>query len=394
MKIYQLICIAISYSSKLKNRQNPCTALFTFLISHIDHMQLRIWPASLLKKLKHRSWSFADFLIYLSIMPILAVSHAKVEEEEHLFVTREKTFTNLEFLYWTIEEDALDYAISMKSGAWGPSPAFAKGKVKNGKFDWSPGFRVSLGYYNSPKYWELLGQYTWFYNKGSNKTKKPSPADHFLIATWNEITPPPLEKATSRLHFHHHLIDLLIARVFDPNPHLRLKLAAGAVACWIRQNWRIQYTNFNQDSDKIKNFWRFTGGGFRVGLSADWFWRFFYLTGKATFATLIGSYKNRAFQTTTFNPLGQNDPNISIRNSHYRDFRFALNTQFLLGPSYQKAFNNWDIEIFAGYEFNLWFNLQEVYRSSQSGPSSPKETFINDGLIGLHGLTIRLTLGF
>ncbi|MCI0381748.1 MAG: tetraacyldisaccharide 4'-kinase [Chlamydiae bacterium] len=55
------------YPSKLKNWQKPFTIFFTFLINCIDHMQLRIWPASLIKRLKRRYWPFANFLVYLGM---------------------------------------------------------------------------------------------------------------------------------------------------------------------------------------------------------------------------------------------------------------------------------------------------------------------------------------
>jgi hypothetical protein len=311
-----------------------------------------------------------------------------------LFVHRRQVFVNAEFLYWTVQEGALDFALKMRQPAFGPTPAFATGSYKIGKYDWRPGMRVSIGWYNEPKYWEVLAQYTWLYDKGVNHAHKPKEEDLFLNSTWGIMTSPPLESATSHLGFHYHVGDALVARVFDPNPHFRFRLVGGITTAYIKQKWRIAYDN-GIDHDLLKNQWRYWAAGLRLGMTLDWFWTsHIYFSGKTSIATLLGGYKNIAVQTTTANPGGVNNPSLPIRHPRYHDHRFAFHVQFLLGPSWQQIFDCWAFELFAGYEFNLWLNLQEVFRSTQSGPSFPKETWMANGLLGLQGLTARLTIGF
>ncbi len=346
-------------------------------------------------------YAFVFALTACSLIDLSAKDAAPEHEpgeplDQPLFVQRRQIFTNTELLYWKVQENPLDYAIRMKSPAWGPSPAFAKGRYKTTEFDWSPGFRLALGWYNQPRLWEILWQYTWLFTEGSNHGNKPKADNDFIVATWNEMTPSPLKKAESDIHFHYNLADMIISRVFDTNPHLRMRMMAGITTTWMNQLWKVHYSDFNHNEDKIKNHWRFFGTGLRVGVSADWFFSgYFYLIGKATFATLVGSYRNKAHQTTTFNENNpSNNTHIPIRDATYLSPRFAFHNQFLLGTTYSRIFCNWTFEAFAGYEFNIWLNLHEVFRSSQSAPGDPKETHIANGIVGMQGFTLRATFGF
>ncbi len=340
-------------------------------------------------------------LLAISLLPLsclLAVTDTGEPEEKETevskFDTRQRIFGSLEFLYWTVQEGALDYAIHMKHPA-PAAPSFASGNFKTADFDWAPGFRIVAGFYRAPHYWEVFAQYTWFYSKGSNRTFAPSEAGEFLSATWAEMTTPPLQTAESHIDIHYQIGDLLVTRVFDPNPHLRMRWVGGITTAFIDQNWKIDYFNFVGGHDHIKSKWKFAGAGLRLGITVDWFWTGkIYFTGKASIATLVGAYHNRARQTT--NAAGF-DPEVPVRDVLYNSPRFAFHSQILLGPSYQTSFcgcKQWDLELFAGYEFNAWFNLQEVYRSSQSAGGFPKETNLETGVLGFHGIVLRATIGF
>ncbi len=129
-------------------------------------------------------------------------------------------------------------------------------------------------------------------------------------------------------------------------------------------------------------------------MMGDWFWtNDIYLTTKATLAGVMGPYHNRSSQTTTALAAGYNST-LPIRKASYRDTRATGNVQLLIGPSWQKNWTNKRTELFVGYEFNAWTNLQEVYHSTLGAPSDPKETWINSGFISLQGLTTRFTIDY
>ena len=305
---------------------------------------------------------------------------------EHLFVERSQLFITGEFLYWTIQEQVLDYAITKNKNTTALE-TFGIGKYQTVDFEWRPGFRVAATWYRCPRYWELTGEYTWFFDRGSDCVSNCDLSANYIGPTTQVIAVEPYQKSSSTVKSHYQLGDLYVARVFDPNPHLRMRLMGGLTIAYIDNEQKQRHLNFHDEQDNIEDKWSFFGGGVRAGLRVDWFWGYeFYLTGKFTFAGLVGEYENTAKQITT--------DDILVRDTCYHDNRLSLHSQIILGPSWQRPCDCWSIELFAGYEFNQWYNLQERYRTELSDVDASKETYISRGNYGLHGLTVRLTVGF
>lgn len=300
-----------------------------------------------------------------------------------------------EFLYWRVQEGALDYALKMRHEAWGPTPSFAQGKLEKATFNGDPGLRIAASYFRASRYWEVWGQYTRLTATGSDSSSKPTPTEQFLTGTWPQITTAPLSGAESHIHLNYNTGELLIDRFFNPNPHLRLRLLGGALIVWMQQDWKIHYLDAVPRITRIRNRWEYVGGGLRIGTALDWFWGHdIYVSGLASTGIVMGSYRNRAEQKTAFQPTASDNTSIPIRDLDFRDARSAFTVQMIFGPSWQKNFAKNRVEVFAGYELNSWFNVQEVYRSTSGDASSAKETWINNGLLTLQGLTARLTVDF
>jgi len=308
---------------------------------------------------------------------------------KQFFVERCQTFVTAEFLYWTVETNALEYSIRSTHANTAPM-TYAVGTYKVADYDFCPGFRVALAWYNYPKYWEVTGQYTWFQDSGSDSTSAPTEPNKFLNPTWDVSAVGPFSNASSSINLNYQLGDLFVARVFDPNPHLRMRILGGLTAAYIEQKWKLNYKDVNGEKDKVQNNWRLWAGGIRVGFTADWFWGGqFYFTGRTTVATLLGTYKN----TSKYSTNGSFDSLIG--DAEYDDHRFAIHSQIILGPSWQLPCECWSIEAFAGYEFNVWLNLHETINVSQLCLNDiPKQTQHSNGLFGTHGLTLRLSVGF
>lgn len=315
-----------------------------------------------------------------------------------LFKKNDQVFSmHGEFLFWRAQEGALDYAIKMEESPWGPSDNYAQGKYKTATFNGDPGFRIGASFFRAPHYWEIKAQYTRLSARGSNQTGKPTPDNLYLNGTWPQIFTSPvfLTSATSHIHLNYNVADFWATRVFNPNPHLRLRLIGGASGAWINQDWKVRYYDSVNNTTTIRNRWKYAGGGLRIGTMVDWYWTWdLYMTGLATTAAYIGCYHNRALQKTTTAPDGNYDTSVPLRNTDYRDVRAIFDVQILLGPSWQKNFKNCRAEVFAGYEANAWFNLQEIYRSTGGTPADAKETWINTGMLTVQGLTTRLTIDF
>ena len=320
-------------------------------------------------------------------------------EEADLFNKSEPAcIINGEFLYWTVSEGSLDYAIRMRRAAWGPSDSYAQGDYERAEYDWGPGYRLSVGYYRAPNFWEVLGQWTYIHFNGFDRAKRP-PAhqNRFITGTFPHIFPNSVDHVSSHINLHYELADLVAHRVFHPfdNPHLRLRFAGGFTGVWMHQGWKVRYFDAELNNTLIDNKWRYWGFGMRARIGFDWFWGHdIYVSGMFSTALVMGHYHNHAKQETSVILQPGDDPSVPIRDARYKDYRMSLNTQFLIGPSYQKSFDKWRLEIFAGYEMTIWTNLQEIYRSTQAPADQPKETWLNTGLIAMHGFTARATFNF
>ncbi len=300
-----------------------------------------------------------------------------------------------ELLYWTASEGALDYALRMRENAWGPSNSYAQGDFKVASFDLDPGFRLAVSYFRAPHYWEIKWQYTRMTLRGQSKTNKPSADQNYLTGTWPQIMSAPLAEAKSHIHLNYNVFDYSVDRVFLPNPHLRIRFIGGAIGAWMNQDWKIHYMDAALDSTTIRNRWDYGGAGLKLATLVDWYWtRELYMTAGGAFGALVGKYTNKSLQTTTVIPAAGDNSSVPLRNTYYADARPAFTAQLSFGPSWQRNLPKNRIELFAGFELNVWMNLQEVYRSTSGTASQDKQTWINSSLLALYGLTTRLTVDF
>lgn len=308
-----------------------------------------------------------------------------------LFNTNCAIILDTEFLYWTTEINSVDYAIKNSHPNPNQLAGCAVGKYQIADYDLDPAFRLGLRYYHAHKYWEVSGQYTRFYNCGSNSASV-NPSNEDLVSTFLILSPinNSLISADSSISLHYQLADFLVARVWDPNPHLRIRTQLGIAGAWISQSWNLDYLAQNMERDSISTKWSFEGGGFRLGSTVDWFWFCnTYLTGRFSFALLAGTYKNNIdLKSTTLD-----FPDFPFYDTEYKDTRLAYHVQFLLGPSMQWPGPCWSFELFAGYELNAWFNLHEIRRCEPISNGFNQELF-SSGLLGIQGLTVRLTIGY
>jgi len=308
-----------------------------------------------------------------------------------------------EFLFWKPVTGALMYALDVNKPTWNPNDTYPVGDYKTITYGFDPGFRFALSYFRAPRYWEIYGMYTRLTSRGSASARPSSGFNDFLSSTWPTYFDHSVIYAKSKIHLNYNVVDLNADRYFVPNPHLRLRLAAGFTGAWMNQSWTVRYFDFNNHVSFVRNCWEFGGGGFRVGMVADWFWTHdIYITLRGTLASLVGAYKNTMYQTTSIQPTNPNgtpnlayNPGVPYRNATYSDVRAVAHLQFILGPSWQKNWSTFRMEVFGGYEINSWGNLQEVYFAIPGVPaSSVQQTWINTSLFTLQGLTTRVSLDF
>lgn len=273
--------------------------------------------------------------------------------------------------------------------------AKAAEKIQNLNWHWRPGFRVTLGYFNAPKYWEVMGQYTWFEDSASKTVKSPNPNQNYLrvgcylpIQEYaNALNPLAKIHATGDLYYND--LSALVTRNFYPNPHLRLRVIGGLTSMWAHQSSHLVNT-FTGISNTLNSTFnsKYWGVGFKMGTSADWYWgKDFYITGKVFWAIVTGRWNTNTKISNSEGALYDR-----IADSAYNA---TQNFQFIFGPSYQKSYEKIRWELFVGYELNTWLGAITAYNypttAGAQGWLFPQKFFED---LTLTGVNVRLTLDF
>lgn len=308
---------------------------------------------------------------------------------------RETVFLEGELLVFKLLEGDLEYVSKMKQST-SSEYVGAQGDFAKVRYDFLPGFRITAGYYNAPKYWEVLTTYMWYENHGEKTSHVSDVPNTYLEPvgfTGFILTAPDfIYKARANVDYHLSLLDLLVDRVFNPNAHLRMRILGGLTTVWMRQHFGVRYFQNNTNFQAKSNYdWGYWGVGFRLGYGVDWYWgKDFYFTGRMSAALTIGRYKNN----TRTNYEQAAGVWASATHAHYTDYRGAYNFQFILGPSWQKSFPTKRFELFLGYEINTWFNVAEIWRYNAVSPYQSIDRDVNDSALTLNGVNLRLTVDF
>ena len=165
----------------------------------------------------------------------------------------------------------------------------ATGYYKNSTFNSEPGFRLGASFFRAPHFWEIWGQYTRLTSRGSDQVSAPSNSGQYLNGVWPTYGDNQLIKASTTVHFNYNVADISFDRVFQPNPHLRLRLTGGITGAWMNQDQTIKYLDTSNLTTFVRNEWKYGGCGLRCGLDGDWYWfEDLYMTSLFTVAALVG----------------------------------------------------------------------------------------------------------
>ncbi|HEY2810086.1 MAG TPA: Lpg1974 family pore-forming outer membrane protein [Rhabdochlamydiaceae bacterium] len=327
-------------------------------------------------------------------------------------------FVDLEFLWWKLDENALEYAIQKKSDQRlynTPPPPGADALVGHwhrAKLEWSPGFRVKAGLrFDKPSLWELDAVYTYYYTDGDNSVFRNSDQDRFNsenIAFFYGINVGGVYiRGSSKAQFWYHVGDIELASQFHLTPHAHLRLVIGPTLVFIKQKYRI--TSFGnvfradpqQPTQKIvADFnWNFSGGGIKIGGDSRWdIGKGFDLLFGAAVSSVYGVFENEMkenifytgapFLGVPFIPAGKSG------DTHFSRGKVAFATRLEGGTSWSHAFCAWNLEMFVKYELNTWFNITDQYRESNGNPNSPVILSVQIPSLNLQGITVGVNVNF
>jgi hypothetical protein len=310
----------------------------------------------------------------------------------------------LQYLYWTVTENYLDYAIQGVPTTPSPTPSGPGqlGSIQSARFDWRSGFRVGLQHNNCDRF-ETELEYTYFHDHGHHSLT-PNP-NTFTDATFLAVSAstPAITftgSVRTKIAFDYNMAHLLLAKSILLTNYFSLRAQAGLVGGVITQDWRISY--FGAPAGAASTFvttdWKFYGAGLKGGANFEWvLWRKLTLLSKMNLSLIYGAYKNRINNfvvnniSATTNPSGQP---YSLFNAHLFDHRFVTSIQFSLGPTYSWNWRSHECSVFVFYEINTLTNLQETYRSTEAGLVSSKDSNYTPGHITLHGVTVGLSFWY
>jgi hypothetical protein len=312
---------------------------------------------------------------------------------------------SFEILCWKVQQKASTFVLT-PHGTHQPFPpstiADAIGKYRSASFDWSPGFRVGLGYTFERDAWRLAGQYTYYSTSGSDTVTRPGDPTLYLESTVRELSlsPDGVDSMHSKTHFHYQVADLLMSRRYLPGCQVLFNFFTGATGAWIKEDWSIKGTDIAGAVPNVTDFgqnnWFFKGGGMRAGLDVNWHMGAgFGVFNKFSFAALVGSYYNK--RKTTVTPPGvAGTLTPDVRNTTEKDTWVVPNTQLEFGLNWNHRFCTWSMMLQAAFEINTWYDLHQFHQDATgfSFPNNDRLDIRNASDVKLWGFTASADFGF
>ncbi|GAB5412241.1 MAG: hypothetical protein ChlgKO_13550 [Chlamydiales bacterium] len=300
-----------------------------------------------------------------------------------------------EFLIWKTVVSPVDYALpkqtinALSTAAIGPYATV--------EYDWDPGFRLAMEYRFCPNFWQGEVQYTYLSNSGSSSVSggnNPNPAagEAFLTGSYLEQSGEALTSAKGDLDLSYQVLDFYLARRFLLADSIIIKMLIGVAGAWIDQDFAIRYNGFDNGPVSLIDLdWKYNAGGIKAGFANDWFLgNGFGISSQLVVGGFVGNF-TQSNKGVTFDDTGVE----TIReNETYKDARFAFTTQFQIGLSWQRIFQYASLRLFAGYEMNPWFNINEMRQSSLNTNTNARQSHLYRGIVCPQGVTLRAQIGF
>ena len=299
----------------------------------------------------------------------------------------------VEYLFWSVQASELDYVVEGFPRTLPAGQARgAVGDLRSARYGWGSGVRLCADYTSRLDYWDLMAQYTYFYDSGTNSTSRP--LDTNIVGTFSQaVTGDTLGLATSHIRFRYNILEGLLSRRFIISPRLLARFNMGALFGWIDQRWRIDYSpETGPQNTRIDQNWLYRGGGLKAGAGVDWNLKCGWgLLGEMSAAALVGWYENEHIARVSM-------PAYAPIDSHNDQWRFAQSLQLAIGPSYTTCLRGcMTMRLFVLYEMTTWLGLQEIDRSvigSINDVTGARESRHVEGILGLQGFTFGLDAAF
>jgi hypothetical protein len=354
--------------------------------------------------MKHTQSLLLSASILLPSLGLFAQDESPIPEEKR----KEKSFfVSADFLYWKMQEEGLEFALSGVKGTANANPEpVKKGSSERPDFEWSPGFRAGFAYTIPKQQWQLWLNWTMFNTEGKktvahsgdvNVNSLYSVLDHprFLGGT--------LVSASAKHHLHYNTLDLSASRDLEIDRWLLLSPHVGIRAAWIHQTYKINTQSSSSSAGlniqvhdlKFNN--DFVGVGLRGGLNSIWFFNsHFGFFGNASFSLISGRFHVHQKMTETLDtiPPGITHGTYVNMSDHFSNLAPELEFAFGLHLEPGSDKNFYRLEIDLGWESLIWFHQNQLYNLTGDSLSSSGSGSRFRGNLNLQGFTASAKLHF
>lgn len=294
-------------------------------------------------------------------------------------------YLTADFIWWRMQEDGLEYGFD-------PGTSTSKGKVRQPRFKYEPGFKVGFGLKLQRDGWDFYTNYTWL-RINTHKSTSASASSTLVSNYFTQETGLPTfvvatNGASAHWRMHLNVLDWELGRDFWISRWLTLRPQFGMKFSWNPQKFSVTYNALDIPgtllgdnltmSNKLNQF----GVGIRTGLDAAWFlgkqWCIF---GEFAYTGLF-NYFNVKRDDTASTALAS----TTQLNTKYKSRSVTGVVELSLGLRFETTF--WDDEYLlmfqAGWEEQMWLNQNQFF---SIGDSAPKD-------LTFEGLTIKAGFDF
>ena len=305
---------------------------------------------------------------------------------------------SLSFIYWQVKEEGLTLGHYLSQNT---EETVTINNPINISFDYTPGFKVGMGYNLERDDWTVYLEYT---RLKSNNTFTKDISDTFGNNTWLESSwlnninsDGSYSFLKSKWEIDYNIFNLTIGRPFYLGKKVLCKPFYGLKAGWMDQKYNIESIDKNKIDVSITNKYFVKDNqdtwliGPYSGIDTD------CLLGcnLRLYNSISGSLTYQNFKTKINEacPVQVNNPTENIFKGKNIISALTPNIKLSLGFGYGTYFSNnkLHIDITAGYDFQYFWE-QQMFNHLQTSNSYLSNSGLSD--LMLHGFTASMTLNF
>lgn len=287
-------------------------------------------------------------------------------------------YVEAEALIWQPKEQALDIALINTTNKANPS------KILNTHFDYSPGFKISLGSDFTLQAWDLWADYTKLKTE-NHAEKNVDLARASLLNYWSFFSPSGLNKIKSKWFLDLQTFDLSFGRSYFVGKKIIFHPFFGLRSGWIDQRMKVSSSNLANDY-LFKAFSKSWLTGPRIGIKTNW------LVGRG-FSLFCNADASIFYQHFILRMKEQNLTGLILFQAKNVEKTINSNVDLSTGFDWGHSFcnNKWSLVFSAGYEMQVFWNQNKIRTFVEE---LKNETNLQSGNLMPHGFIVSLKSSF